>query len=613
MTTSLFRQRVLIIGLSAGLALFGGVAAAQGPAPQEFPPDTAAADLPIGVAWGNNNAGQLGDGTMVSRPAPVRALPTGLPTDAQVSSISSGRDVTCAIVIGSVYCWGFAGFGELGTGSTEATTGTSPVGGDLLGRFVTSVSVGENHVCAVANGQVFCWGNNDEGQLGSNDEVSTTSPTVVDTTDLPLGAQFTQVSAGSRSTCGLAAGVAYCWGDNQFGQLGSGPGDSVLAPEPVDAAALKGALVTSITVGGGHACLLAGGEAYCWGNNVLGELGNGDLGNTDLPTAVDTTAALKDLTVAAISAAGYNTCAIAGKAGSRRAYCWGTNFTHNLGDGSDLGASPVPVPVATPGVLATHNVSAIATGGAGSCLVVTGTAYCWGSNAYGQVGDGSTITRSAPTKVSTSGVLLHRRVQAVSAEHNYTNGIAVSSPQFTDVGTGYLFYDEISWLAGSGIAQGYADGSYGPTQNISRQAMAAFLFRSHRPGLGTPSCDPAVPRQFTDVKADNPFCGAIEWLVDQNIVTGGGTFTPVGATTRGVMADWVFRSQNPGMVDQPCAGATRLFTDVPAGSAQCGNIEWLARAGITNGYPDGSYLPGSPIHRDSMAAFFQRTAELAAH
>jgi len=603
--SSRLRGALLLVVLGFSVALGAGTGAA------DFPPNTPATDLPLGVAWGNNDYGQVGDASILPRTAAVAVAPGGAFDNRQVSSISSGRRSSCAIVVGQVYCWGHGGYGELGNGSTADSAVPVEVGGPLAHRFVSSVSVGEEHACAVADGRAFCWGNNDQGQLGSNFDLSTATPIEVDMTGAAAGKRFTQISAGDRFTCAVASGLALCWGNNQYGQIGNGTLENVPVPVAVTADLLKGRPVTSITSGGDHACLLAGGRAYCWGKNVLGQLGTGSKLGTSVPAHVDTSGALSGLTVAAISAAGENTCVIAGKGGVRRPFCWGTNFIHNLGDGSAATFSAVPVQPTLSFNAATVNISSISTGGSGACLIADGQGYCWGSNTWGRIGDGTQTTRPLATPVSSSGPLVHRRLQNVSADGDFTDGIAVRSPHFTDVPLAFQFYDEVSWLAGSGIAQGYPDGTYGPTLNIQRQAMAAFLFRFIRPGVVVPGCDPASPRAFTDVPASNQFCGAIEWLANNKIIPGGGKFSPGTPLTRGTMADWIFRTFHPGVTDQPCVGGT--FDDVTAAVPQCGNIEWLASVGITNGFVDGTYQPTASIHRDAMAAMFQRTAELAAH
>jgi len=603
--SSRLRGALLLVVVGLSVALGAGIGAA------DFPPDTPAADLPLGVAWGNNDYGKLGDATDVSRTTAVALGPGGSFSGRQVSSISSGRQSACAVVNGSVYCWGFGGHGELGNGASSDSAVPVQVGGPLAKRFVSSVSVGADHACAIADGRAFCWGDNLEGQLGSSFDGPASTPIEVDMTGAAAGKRFTQISTGFRFTCAVASGAPLCWGDNQNGQLGNGTVVDSPAPVAVTADLLKGQPVTSITAGSNHACLLAGGQAACWGVGAFGRLGNNSTTNAQVPVPVDTNGLLSGLTVTAISAGGSNTCVIAGKGGVRRPYCWGTNVSGNLGDGSAQEFSAVPVQVDIQLNSSVMKVSSISTGGSGACAIAGGKGYCWGSNTWGRIGDGTTITRPVAAPVSTVGVLLHRRLQQISAEGNFTDAIAVTPAHFTDVTSSYSFYDEVSWIAGSGIAQGYTDGTYGPTLNIQRQAMAAFLFRFNRLATRTPDCDPATPRKFTDVPASNQFCGAIEWLANNKIIPGGGKFSPGTPLTRGTMADWIFRTFHPGVTDQPCVGST--FEDVTPAVPQCGNIEWLASVGITNGFVDGTYQPTAPIHRDAMAAMFQRTAELAAH
>ena len=189
-----------------------------------------------------------------------------------------------------------------------------------------------------------------------------------------------------------------------------------------------------------------------------------------------------------------------------------------------------------------------------------------------------------------------------------TRWFAVGTPcdaTFSDV-TGPPFCTPISWAARSGIANGFAGGTFQPTQAVSRQAMAAFLYRTKgSPRGANPTCaGPAFP----DVPASNPFCGVIDWMVDEGIAGGyaDGGFHPNAAVSRQAAAAFLYRagSQTGDGPVYVCSSAP--FPDVPVAHPFCGYIAWMLDASITAGYADGGFHPTDPVSRQSMAAFLYR-------
>ncbi len=184
--------------------------------------------------WGDNTYGQHGNGTTASSSVPV-LMPTAL-TYAAVSAGNGLGAYTCALSSGGeAYCWGYNGFGERGDGTTTASLVPVPVAGGLT---LASLSAGGSHTCGVtAGGVAYCWGYNDDGQLGNGLETDSYVPVAVSG-----GLTFRMVSSGNGSsdyTCGVTTGgAAYCWGFNEFGELGNGTTTesvlpvAVLAPRP---------------------------------------------------------------------------------------------------------------------------------------------------------------------------------------------------------------------------------------------------------------------------------------------------------------------------------------------------------------------------------------------
>ena len=253
--------------------------------------------------------------------------------------------------------------------------------------FSPVLDIGGNHTCAVAAAGSYCWGNGDFGQLGNFSFLDSVPAVVFG------GHTFVELSAGGSHTCGrIADGTLYCWGANGFGQLGEGSTTDQQFPTAVSAP--PGVTFTAVTAGQGHTCALAtGGAVYCWGRNADGQLG--DSSNTDrhTPTAVSVSPGLTFLTV---SAGVGHSCAVGA---DTKTYCWGRNTSGQLGDGTKTARI---VPTVVSGGLTFDLVSA----GAFHTCARTGDHslfYCWGSNGFGQLGDGTTSSRTAPVVVNLLG------------------------------------------------------------------------------------------------------------------------------------------------------------------------------------------------------------------
>lgn len=279
--------------------------------------------------------------------------------------------------------------------------------GTIIGADVTSVvvqcdfrtvfvdvSVGAAHACAVTNqGRAYCWGYNAWGQLG-NGAVSLQEdyPSPVDATPLQAAESFVKIAAGIMHTCALTnQGRAYCWGSDDYGQLGNGGVliDDQTSPSPVDVSTLQiGESFSQLTVAD-HSCGLTNqGRAYCWGRDDVGQLGNGGaiIGNQASPSPVDLTTLQPGESLVTIAAGLRYTC---GTTDQGRAYCWGSDTEGVLGNGDILTADqPSPSPVDLSALQAGEVFVAMATGYSHSCgLTDQGRAYCWGANSYGSLGN----------------------------------------------------------------------------------------------------------------------------------------------------------------------------------------------------------------------------------
>lgn len=363
------------------------------------------------LCWGVNNVGQQGTGV-----PGLAYSPTGV-GGIKFSEVAPSTVRTCALSLqGSAYCWGEAGLGALGMGTTLAPdqcfAPCSEVPAAVVGghQFI-SIGVGWEHACALdGSGGAYCWGDNQGGLLGIGSpsgpqdcqaygRSGPCSPTPVPVTG---GLTFTALGVGGAGTgyehsCALTGdSLAYCWGYNTLGQLG----DSTTVDRATPVRAVGGHRFVSLSIGNTHTCgLTSDGTAYCWGANS-GALGTGSMtgpeacnwfGSGQQPCSRQPVAVTGGIQWSSISAGGGHTCAVSvGGTG----YCWGDNGFGQLGDGTRVGSA---TPVAIAGGLTFANLS---TGNWHSCgVTVAGLAYCWGENPSGELGDGTTTSSLVPVKV----------------------------------------------------------------------------------------------------------------------------------------------------------------------------------------------------------------------
>ncbi|MGH7569479.1 MAG: RCC1 domain-containing protein [Gemmatimonadales bacterium] len=323
-------------------------------------------------------------GVLAARSRPFTAKLTFTSVSAG-RSLSASGDHTCGVTSGNaLYCWGANGQGQLGAATGLARLDSVPLLVSVTLSFA-SVSAGEEYTCGVTTaGAAYCWGDNQYGQLGDGTTTDRSTPVLVSG-----GLSFTSVSAGLNHTCAVSTGgAAYCWGKNALGQLGDGSATDRLLPVSVSG----GLAFDSVSAGGDHTCgVTTGGVAYCWGLNASGQLGDGTVppANSAIPTPVS-----GGLSFALVHAGFDHTCGVTTGPGGD-AYCWGQNTFGQLGDGTALTkTSPVPVS----GALSFVSVS---TGGWHTCGVTAGAElFCWGRNLDGQFGTGTTDNGRTPTNVA---------------------------------------------------------------------------------------------------------------------------------------------------------------------------------------------------------------------
>jgi alpha-tubulin suppressor-like RCC1 family protein len=329
--------------------------------------------------WGFNSYGELGNGTKTTSLTPVAV--SVITTATAVSVGPQGQNACASLSNGTVQCWGDDEGAQLGT---TLAAGYSSIPVSVPG-ITTAISVSNSgsEACAVlAGGTVECWGYDGYGGLGDGSgSTLVTGPIAVSGITTA-----TAVAVAENDACALLAnGTVQCWGQGGNGQLGNGttPAD-VLTPVTVSGITTA----TAITVGGVSACaLLANGTIQCWGGNTYGELGNNSTTNSSVPVTVNGIT-----TATGVSANNFNACAVLSNG---TAQCWGPNTNGELGNGTTT-SSLVPVPVT--GI---SNATQISTGFGFACATLAGgAAQCWGINTDGQLGNNSTSSSLVPVTVS---------------------------------------------------------------------------------------------------------------------------------------------------------------------------------------------------------------------
>ena len=350
-------------------------------------------------------------------------------------ALSAGYEHSCALTArGEAYCWGYNNEGELGDGTTNDSDEDGPQR-VIGGLKFASISAGGYHTCALtARGEAYCWGYNDEGELGDGTTTASTVPVAV-----AGGLRFSSIGLGEYHTCGLTTrGQAYCWGYNYSGDvLGTGAGGNSSVPVAV-AGHLRFA---KLYVGGYHTCgLTSHGQAHCWGSNWSGQLGNNSRTDSNIPVAVAGGLRFTELSM------GYeHTIAMTARGVS---YGWGENGYGALGTGNFAdalvpivamggkryasigGSSPLSfsqcyadrrgnlecvgynwnnfmIPSPTPGDVTTPTAIAGVSGAVAyvvgdyhiCALTARGAIYCWGANWDGQLGNGTMDHSAVPVQV----------------------------------------------------------------------------------------------------------------------------------------------------------------------------------------------------------------------
>ena len=282
---------------------------------------------------------------------------------------------------GAPYCWGGNAQGQVGDGTTTARTTPTAVSGGLTFASLAKGALGFHNCGLTSTGQAYCWGDNEAGQLGNNVQANSSVPVPVSG-----GLTFASIGTGALSTCGLtSAGVMYCWGWGAYSFRGDGEIYTIRSvPTAVNTG---GRTFVSFAVGFRQVCALdAAGQAFCWGENYGGQLGNGNTTYSTAPVATSTALRFSSL------ASGYEH--VCGLTTDNTVACWGSNYNGVVGNGTTTNQT---TPLVVSSIAGALDVRA---GEVHNCARTSASVYCWGANYSGQVGDGTTAgPRSTPLVV----------------------------------------------------------------------------------------------------------------------------------------------------------------------------------------------------------------------
>ena len=367
------------------------------------------------LAWGNNDDGRLGDGTTTQRLTPVQV--SGLGPGSGVIAIAAASEAGHVLALksnGAVVAWGNNAAGQLGDGTTTQQASPVAVSGLGAGSGVTALATGGAYSLALkSDGSVLSWGSNSLGQLGDG----TFTParfTPVPVSGLGPGSGVIAITAGGAASMALKSdGTALSWGSNSNGQLGSDAANACCSATPLLVTGLAGG--TRLAAGNNHAlAVTSSGGVLSWGQNGAGQLGKNSIDANPFPTGTfgGTVAS------APLTSGGSNFSLALKSDGTVRS--WGSNTTGQLGDGfldNTLDGTAVQVR-SSAGTGFLTGITAIAAGNTHSvALQSDGTVWTWGNNANGQIGDGTNTTRLLPVQVSGFGP--GSGVVAVSAGNNH--------------------------------------------------------------------------------------------------------------------------------------------------------------------------------------------------
>lgn len=345
-------------------------------------------------AWGNNDDGQLGDGTTTARSTPVKiSVPGG------ATAVAAGERYSLALgADGFVYAWGYNGQGQLGktaNGNIQANWAPAKI---VVAGFsgVTAIAAGAYHAVAIKDGKVWTWGANWSNQLGRNGASHDAVPTQL---NVPIGTNpattvYAVAAGGAHSLALRSDGAVFSWGSNASGQIGGSSSIDMITQ--VSGGVLGTTFLTdatAVSAGRDHSVAILSSTTagiVAWGANWAGQLGNGSATQSPLPVTVNTAGVVG--AVSKIQAGGAHTMLLTA-AGA--VWAWGYNTVNQVGDGTATNQN-LPVSVAVSGT-----PDSISAGASHSGVVMAdGTVRAWGHDGNGRRGDGERVYRDPAQRFS---------------------------------------------------------------------------------------------------------------------------------------------------------------------------------------------------------------------
>jgi alpha-tubulin suppressor-like RCC1 family protein/outer membrane protein OmpA-like peptidoglycan-associated protein len=385
---------------------------------------------------GENSDGQLGSGdnTDLNYGKEIREANNGM-LFANVFYTTVGANHSCFItssnasVASGVYCWGDNAYGQLGDGTTTDRNVPTRVADNQASGFVNTgvnyIVAGYNHTCAVKADQIFCWGRNDQGQLG-NGSTTDSSLAVKPGSPFATGNASQAITLGESHSCATEFSTSprtvYCWGDNFYGQLGNGTNTDSSTPVATNISGASGAseaqFISSLASTADSTCMAGNsgfGNVYCWGRNDAGQLGDGTRTAKNVPTLVSAngtfannyTQGANTSAYRTLGAGGKTVCArtVAGSTPNRYLHCWGENGGKIAGSANADEILPVAIPSNSASSFNPaddhSSFDAIAVSKSSPAGFACFAKWCWGENTKGQLAQGDTNYAPLPVVIKT--------------------------------------------------------------------------------------------------------------------------------------------------------------------------------------------------------------------
>ncbi|QVK16776.1 DUF5011 domain-containing protein [Mycoplasmatota bacterium] len=356
--------------------------------------------------WGFNDYGQLGDGTTTARNTPTEITGNfNLGEGETITEVSLGYSNTSVITSeGRIFTWGCNNTSQLGDGTTTARYTPTEITSHFYlgdGETITKVSLGKYHSSAITSeGRIFTWGNNYYGQLGDGTTTARYTPTEITSHfNLGEGETITEVILGcTHSSAITSEGRIFTWGNNNYGQLGDGTTTNKSIPTEITIGV--GETITEVSLGYSHSSAITSeGRIFTWGMNYYGQLGDGTSIDKNIPIEITSNFILGfEETITEVILGHYHSSVITSEG---RIYTWGANHTGQLGDGTTTNKS-IPTEITSNFNLGLEEtITEVILGGTHTSTITSeGRIFTWGRNYYGQLGDGTTISRYTPTQIN---------------------------------------------------------------------------------------------------------------------------------------------------------------------------------------------------------------------